>query len=95
LQLSFQQPLSLDQEYTLSIHYDDSKRTFTFKINDETQTFTLPPAMNVFPAFDAHRQLRTRVYLDSGQHGYITATYDNVTLYRPVIVGPRMLLLGE
>jgi hypothetical protein len=91
----FQQPLSLDQEHTLSIHYAGSNRTFTFKVNDETQTFTLPPAMGVFPAFEADRQLRTRVYLNSGQHGNITATYDNVILYRPDIIGPQMLLLGE
>jgi len=76
----FATPMAFDTEYTLSIEFTGSK--LIFKCNSEEYQYdiitpTYPPSQG------PHRQLRSRVYADPGESGYIKATFDDVYVAAP------------
>ena len=89
----FSQSISLDQKYTLSVHFLPKDRKFIFKIDDESHVFNISPLLNVYPPHLSNRQLRTRVYLKNGESGYLKVLYDNVKHSRDSIIAPQFLLL--
>ncbi len=70
----FLTPITFDTDYTLSIEYTGNQ--LIFKCNGESYTYTI--ATPQYPAFGEHRQIRSRVYLDPGEYGYIKAMVDDV-----------------
>ncbi len=75
LDQSFTGPFSFDREYVLSIEKSGSQ--IIFRLDDETITYTVTTPMYT-PSIGAHRQIRTRVYADQGETGYMKATVDDV-----------------
>ncbi len=70
----FSTPISFDIDYRLSIEYANNQ--LVFKCDDESHIYTISTAQ--YPAFGEHRHLRTRLFLDSGESGYIKALVDEV-----------------
>jgi len=70
----FTTPINFDTDYTLSIEYKGS--TLTFKCNGETLVYNI--ATPRYTPFGEHRRLRSRVYLDPTEYGYIKAQVDDV-----------------
>lgn len=66
-----------DVFYRLSIYFDGSK--FVFGCDDQSYEYELTtPA---YPPYEGyHRQLRSRVYADPGEFGYVKARFDDVYL---------------
>ena len=90
----FPTTINYDTEYTLSIEFTGSK--FIFRCNElapiiytvQTPTYDLPDEVWI--------GLRSRVFADPDQCGYIKATFDDVYIYAPGIgPGVNILLLGE
>ena len=71
---NFSTPIDFDTDYRLSIEYRNNQ--LVFGCNDETYSY--PIATPEYPAYDEHRQLRSRVYLDPGEYGYIKTSVDDV-----------------
>jgi hypothetical protein len=66
--------INFDTDYTLSIEFRESM--LIFKCNDETLSYEITTPM--YTPFGEHRALRSRVYLDPGESGYIKAQFDDV-----------------
>lgn len=74
----FTTPIQFNTDYVLSIEYTDSQ--LIFKCKDETRSETLSYAITTpeYSPFFPHRALRSRVYLDPGESGYIKAQFDDI-----------------
>ncbi|MCG8549679.1 MAG: DUF4214 domain-containing protein, partial [Desulfobacterales bacterium] len=71
---SFTTPISFDREYILSIEKSGSQ--MIFRLDDEIITYNVTTPMHA-PS-SVHRQIRSRVYADEGETGYMKATVDDV-----------------
>ena len=68
--------INFNADYTLSIEYTGSM--FILKCNDETLSYPInTPTYPPYPP-DEHRALRTWIWLDSGESGYLKAQFDDV-----------------
>jgi hypothetical protein len=88
---NFSNSIALDTYYTLSICYKGNKLVFGF--NGETAEYTILSPM--YPAYGEHRLLRSRLYLDSGESGYVKARFDDVFILKkgqPMPWVPLLLL---
>ena len=65
---------AFDTSYTLSIEFTGS--TFIFKCNDETYQYDITTPM--YPPSEQYRELKSRVYADPGESGYMRANFDDV-----------------
>ena len=72
---SFTTPINFDTEYTLSIERKGTQ--FIFKLDNETYAYNVTTAMHE-PSIGQHRQIRSRVYADPGETGYMKTTIDDV-----------------
>jgi len=70
----FNTPIQFDTDYVLSIEYTNSQ--LIFKCNDEKFSYAITTPE--YSPFGEHRSLRSRVYLDPGESGYIKAQFDDV-----------------
>ena len=87
---TFTTPIGLDTYYTLSIQYADNQ--LIFKCENETYAYSITTPQ--YPPYGEHRALRSRVYLDTGEYGYIKALVDDVYVDGAgFIPAPYMLLL--
>ncbi len=66
--------INFDTDYTLSIEFRESM--LIFKCNDETLSYDITSP--IYTPFGEQRSLRSRVYLDQGESGYIKAQFDDV-----------------
>lgn len=66
--------INFDTDYTLSIEFKGS--TLTFKCNGETFLYNITTP--IYTPYGEQRRLRSRVYLDPGESGYIKAQFDDV-----------------
>ena len=72
----FSTPVNFDTEYTLSIEFTGT--AFVFKCNENVLSYQLTtPA---YPPSENDIQLTSRIYADSGEFGYIKATFDDVCI---------------
>ncbi|THB81343.1 MAG: hypothetical protein D3926_02595 [Desulfobacteraceae bacterium] len=88
----FSTPIVFDKPYKLSIEKTGS--TFIFKVNSETHRYQVTTAMHS-PARGQHRQIRTRVYADPGETGYMKAFIDDVKIKKGGGIVPVTSLLLE
>ena len=90
---NFSVPIVLDTYYTLSIRFEGKK--LIFGCNGETVEYNITTPTS--PAYGQHRLLRSRVYLDSGETGYIKVRFDDVYIEKKgkFIPSVPLLLLGE
>jgi hypothetical protein len=70
----FSTPINFDTDYVLSIEFKGSM--LTLKCNDETISY--PISTPTYTPFGEHRSLRSIVYLDDTESGYIKAQFDDV-----------------
>jgi hypothetical protein len=70
----FSTPIYFDTDFILSIKFKDDQ--LTFKCNDEILSYTITTPKYI--PFGEHRSLRTRLYLDPGESGYMKAQFDDV-----------------
>jgi len=71
----FTTPIAFDTEHTLSI--EDTGSALIFRCNSETYQYTInTPRQD--PSIGQYRQLKSRVYADSEEYGYIKAHFDDV-----------------
>ncbi len=70
----FVSAISFDTDHIISIEYTGS--SLIFKCDGETITYGITTAQ--YTPYGEHRALRSRVYLDSGESGYIKASVDEV-----------------
>jgi len=71
----FTTPIDFDTAYTLSIEYTGS--AFIFKCNNETYQYDITTP--TYPPYNGQeRELKSRVYADIGESGYIKAKFDDV-----------------
>jgi len=86
-------PPSLDTDYTISIRYTGSQ--LILKCNDEEFTHNISTA--AYKPYGEHRCLRTRIYLDPGESGYMKALFDDVYIEKKGEMMPAipLLLLGD
>jgi hypothetical protein len=89
----FSVPINLDTYYTLSIRFEGKK--LIFGCGGERVEYNIDTPM--YPAFGEHRLLRSRVYLDSGETGYIKVRFDDVYIEKKGEFNPSipLLLLSE
>ena len=66
--------INFDTDYTFSIEFRESM--LIFKCNDETLLYKITTP--IYTPFGEQRRLRSRVYLDPGESGYIKAQFDDV-----------------
>lgn len=66
--------IDFDTDYTLSIEFREPM--LIFKCNDETLLYKITTP--IYTPFGEHRMLRSRLYLDPGESGYIKAQFDDV-----------------
>ncbi len=91
---TFPVTIELDTYYTLFIRYLEKERKFIFGCGDETVQWDIPSDINtIYPAYGAHRLLRSRVYLDTGETGFIKARFDDVYIEKKNKMNPAVLLL--
>jgi hypothetical protein len=74
-QQEFSTLIAFDTAYTLSIEFTGSQ--IIFKCNGETYQYDVATPMYP-PSEGQHRQLRSRVYADPGESGYMKANFDDV-----------------
>lgn len=79
---TFNLPLSLDTDYTLSIGFQNNQ--LIFKCNNEIAVYNITTPTYV--PYGEHRLLRSRLYLDSGESGYLKTQFDNVYVGTPPLV---------
>ena len=94
----FSTTINLDTYYTLSIRFVEKERRFIFGCNGETVQWVIPSEITtIYPAYGEHRTLRSRVYLVTGQTGYIKVRFDDVYIEKKGKFNPStpLLLLGE
>ncbi len=70
----FVSAITLDTDQIISIEYTGS--SLIYKCNGETITYTI--TTDQYTPYGEHRALRSRVYLDPGESGYIKAQLDDV-----------------
>jgi hypothetical protein len=88
----------LDTFYTLSIRFIEKDRKFIFGLNAETNQWVIPSQITtIYPAYGEHRLLRSRVYLDDGETGFINVRFDDVYIEEKSKINPSipLLLLNE
>jgi hypothetical protein len=90
---TFSTPISLDTYYTLSIRFEGKK--LIFGCAGETAEYNI--TTETYPPYGKHRQLKSRVYLDQGETGYIKVRFDDVYIEKKVKFMPStpLLLLNE
>ena len=91
---NFSVPIALDTYYTLSIRFEGKKLIFDCNGETAEHNITTP----TYPAYGEHRSLQSRVYLDSGDTGYIKVRFDDVYIEKKVKFNPSipmLLLSGE
>jgi hypothetical protein len=90
---TFNSSISLDTYYTLSIRFVGNK--LIFGCDDEVVEYTIDTPM--YPAYGEHRTLRSKVYLDPGETGYIKVRFDDVYIEKKGMLTPSvpLLLLDE
>jgi hypothetical protein len=86
---NFSTPISLDTYYTFSVRFEGKK--FIFDCEGETAEYNITTP--IYPAYGEHRLLRSRVYLDSGQTGYIKVRFDDVYIEKKGKFNPSVPLL--
>jgi hypothetical protein len=84
---TFSSSIALDTDYTLSIDYRDNKLIFTC----EGEMVEYQIATPSYPPYGLHRLLRSRVYLDSGETGYMKGIFDDVIISQAAIPAPPTL----
>ena len=72
----FPTPIAFDTPYTLSMEFRKNAKQIVFKCNSDTIVFDI--STSIYPAYDSHRQLRTRIYADPGETGYLKTYFDDV-----------------
>ena len=89
----FSVPISLDTYYTLSIKLQGKK--LIFQCDGEMAEYNIGTPM--YPAYGEHRLLRSRVYLDPGEMGYMKVRFDDVYIETKSKFNPSttFLLLSE
>lgn len=70
----FTTPIFIDTFYTLSTQFDGNRLIFDCAGETVTYDITLP----IYPAYGEHRTIQARLFMDSGESGYINASYDDV-----------------
>jgi len=91
---NFSVPIVLDTYYTLSIRFEGKK--LIFGCNGEIAEHEIDTP--IYPAYGEHRSLQARVYLDSGETGYIKVRFDDIFIEKKVKFNtsiPMLLLSGE
>jgi hypothetical protein len=86
---NFTVPVNIDTYYTVSIHYTGEQ--LVFKCNDETKIYTITTPQ--YKPYDEHRALRSRLYLDPGESGYVKAFFDEVYIEKKGRFIPAIPLL--
>jgi hypothetical protein len=76
---TFATPISLDTDHILSINFEDQKLIFTCDGETRVYEITTP----VYPPYGEHRLLRSRLYLDPGETGYLKTQFDDVYIGYP------------
>jgi hypothetical protein len=76
---NFKTPISLDRDYILSINFEDQK--LIFSCDGETTIYEITHP--IYPPYGEHRLLRSRLYLDSGETGYLKTQFDDVYIGYP------------
>jgi hypothetical protein len=71
---NFSVPIYLDTYYTLSIRFEGEKLIFGCASETAEYNITTP----IYPAYGEHRHLKSRVFLDLGETGYIKVRFDDV-----------------
>lgn len=66
--------IDFDTGYTLSIEFREP--LLIFKCNDETLLYKITTP--IYTPFGGHRMLRSRLYLDPGESGYIKTQFDDI-----------------
>jgi hypothetical protein len=89
----FSIPIAFDTYYTLSIRFEGQK--LIFGCDDETAEYDI--SSPIYPAYGEHRLFRSRLYLDSGESGYIKSRFDDVYIEKSMGLSPAipLLLLDE
>lgn len=91
---TFPVTIELDTYYTLFIWYLEKDRKFIFGCGDETVHWEIPSDIKtIYPAYGEHRLLRSRVYLDSGETGFIKARFDDVYIEKKNKMNPAVPFL--
>lgn len=72
----FTTTILIDTYYTLSIQFEGDQ--LIFGCDGEMVSYDI--GTPVYPAYGIHRHLRSVIYLDSEESGYINASYDDVTV---------------
>jgi hypothetical protein len=80
---TFGTPISLDTDYILSINFEGNK--LLFSCDDETTVYTITTP--IYPPYGEHRGLRSRLYLDPGETGYLKTQFDDVYIIYPYLKG--------
>jgi hypothetical protein len=75
----FRTPISLDRDYILSINFEDQK--LIFSCDGETKVYEIKTL--IYPPYGEHRLLRSRLYLGSGETGYLKTQFDDVYIGYP------------
>lgn len=76
---TFATPISLDRDYILSINFEDQKLIFSCDGETTVYEITTP----IYVPYGEHRLLRSRLYLDSGETGYLKTQFDDVYIGYP------------
>lgn len=89
----FSTVIAFDTYYTLSIRFDGQK--LIFGCDGETAEYNI--VSPIYPAYGEHRLLRSRLYLDSGEYGYIKTRFDDIFIEKSTSLSPAipLLLLDE
>jgi hypothetical protein len=86
---NFSTLISLDTYYTFSVRFEGKKLIFECERETVGYNITTP----IYPAYGEHRLLRSRVYLNSGQTGYIKVRFDDVYIGKKGKFNPSVPLL--
>ena len=80
---TFSTPIALDTDYNLSISYNEN----TLVLACEGETVEYQIATPSYTPYGEHRLLRSRVYLDPGESGYLKTQFDDVYIWSPDLKG--------
>ncbi len=75
----FRTPISLNTDHILSINFEKNK--IIFSCDGETIVYNITTP--VYPPYGEHRLLKSRLYLASGQTGYLKTQFDDVYIGYP------------
>jgi len=85
----FSVPIALDTFYTLSIKFEGKKLIFNCAGESVEHNITTP----TYPAYDEYRSIQTRLYLDSGETGYMKVRFDDIYIEKKVMFNPSVPVL--